>query len=87
MSEEIDMLEEAEFENQLTALGDDQLGLIKFNARQQFQASKVIVSHGKRIKNLEKRDRKTMGFIGGAGAVIATAFIETLNYFMRRPSG
>ena len=52
MPEEIDMLEDAEFENQINEMGDDQPALIKFVARQQFATSKVLVSHGKRIRSL-----------------------------------
>ncbi len=87
MAEELDMLEDAEFENQMTEMGEDQPRLLRFIATQQFTTSKVLVDHGRRIKKLEGRNNKIMGIIGGAGAVIATTFIETLNYFMRRPSG
>ena len=80
-----DMLEEAEFENQLTALGDDQLGLIKFVARQQFDSTKVQVDHGKRIKSLESKNKKLMGAIGGTGAIIATAVTAIIDYVLKRP--
>ena len=81
---EIDMLEDAEFENQITAMGDDQPALIKFVARQQFSTSKVLVDHGKRIKSLEKKNKKMFGIVGGAGAILATTVTATLDYFLRR---
>ncbi|KKL65175.1 hypothetical protein LCGC14_2157660 [marine sediment metagenome] len=81
---ENEMLEDAEFENQITALGDDQLGLIKFNARQTFKASKVLVDHGSRIKNLERQNKKVFGAVGGAGAILATAIAAFIDYLMRR---
>ena len=81
---EIDMLEDAEFENQITAMGDDQPALIKFVARQQFSTSKVLVDHGKRIKSLESKNKKMMGAVGGAGAILATAITATLDHFLKR---
>ena len=81
---DIDMLEDAEFENEINELGDNQLGLIKFVARQQFTTSKVLIDHGKRIKSLEKQNKKVMGGIGVFGAIIATAITATLDYFIKR---
>lgn len=86
MANDIDMLEDFEFENQINAMGDDQPALIKFVARQQFATSKVLVSHNNRIKKVEGQNKRVLFIIGSFGAVIATAFIETLNYFLRRPS-
>ena len=86
MADEIDMLEDAEFENEMKAMGEDQLALIQYNTRQTFKISKVVVSHESRIKAVEKRDRKVMGFVGGASAIFATAIAATLDYFLRRPS-
>jgi len=84
MADEIDMLEDAEFENQISAMGDNQLELTKFVARQQFTTSKVLVSHGKRIKKLEKQNRKMMGIIGSAGAIFGTAITATIDYMLKR---
>ncbi len=81
---EIDMLEDAEFEGQLTAMGDNQLELIKFVARHQFSTSKVLVDHGRRIKSLEKKNKKAMGVVGASGAIIASAVAALIDYFMRR---
>ena len=86
MANNIDMLEDAEFENQISAMGDDQPALIKFVARQQFSTSKVLVSHGRRIKKLENKNKKVMGAVGGLSAFFATAITATLDYFLRRPS-
>ncbi len=79
-----EMLDDLEFENQITALGDDQPALIKFVARQQFDASKVLVKHDKRIKKLEGQNKKVFGVVGGAGAILASAIVATLDYIFRR---
>ncbi len=84
MPNEIDMLEDVEFENQINALGDDQLALIKLVARQQFSTGKVLISHGKRIKKLEGQNKKVFGIVGGAGAILASAIVATLDYIFRR---
>ncbi len=77
-----DMLSDLEFENEMNALGDDQLGLIKFVARQQYDAGKVIAEHGKRIRRLEKQNKKAFGFVG----LISAGIVAALNYFLGRGS-
>ena len=81
---EIDMLEDAEFEGQLTAMGDDPVALTKFVARQQYSTGKVLMDHGRRIKSLEKKNKKAMGVVGASGAILATAIAAVVDYFMRR---
>ena len=81
---EIDMLEDAEFENQITEMGDDQPRLLRFVATQQFKTGKVLIDHGKRIKRLEKQNKKVMGAVGGASAILATAITATIDYFLKR---
>jgi len=83
---EIDMMEDAEFEMQITAMGDDQPALLKFVARQQFSVGKIVVSHGRRIRTLEKRNKKVMGIIGGSGAILATAVVAAIDFFLHRSS-
>ncbi len=84
MADDIDMLDDMEFETQLTAMGDDQPELLKFVARQTFTTSKVLVNHGKRIKSLEKTNKKTFGIIGAVSAVLATAVVATMDYLLKR---
>ncbi|KKN60078.1 hypothetical protein LCGC14_0535470 [marine sediment metagenome] len=76
-----DMLDDLEFENQMNALGDDQLELIKFVARHQFSTNRVF---NKRITKLEKQNKKVFGVVGGAGAILASAFIAALDYLFKR---
>ncbi len=83
--DEINMLEDAEFENQMNALGDDQPALIKFVARQQFATSKVLITHGRKIKALERRSNRTMGIIGGTGTLIGAVIASIFEYFIKRP--
>ncbi len=82
-----EFLNDMEFEDRLTELGDDQLELIKFVARQEYETHKVLKAHDKRISLLENRDLKTfsvtsgIGAIIGSGIIIASEFIY--NHFVR----
>ncbi len=86
MAPDNNMLDDLEFENRITELGDDQAKLIKFVAWQQYSSSKVMADHGKRIKSLENKNKKTMGAVGGISAVIASIIVATVDYFLRRGS-
>ena len=77
-------LDDVNFENQITELGDNQLELIKFVARQQYSASKVLVSHDKRLNKLEARDRKAFGISGGIGGLIGAGIAGFIDYLLRR---
>ena len=79
-----DMLRDAEFENQITEMGDDQPRLLRFVATQQFQASKVLMDHGKRIKSLEGQNKKLFGIVGGGSALIASAITATIDFLLKR---
>ena len=84
MPDEIDMLEDAAFENEMTEMGEDQPRLLRFIATQQHKTSKVLVNHGKRIKRLENTNKKVIGGIGGVGALIATGIMAALDYILKR---
>ena len=84
MPDEIDMLEDAEFENQMAEMGEDPIALTKFVARNQYQSSKVVNSNVKRIRRLEKQNKKVFGIVGGAGAILATAITASIDYLLRR---
>ena len=84
MADEIDMLEDAAFENQISAMGDDQPALIKFVAWQQYRTGKVLVTHGKDIKVLQKQNKRLFGVIGGAGALLGTAIAAALDSLLHR---
>ena len=79
-----EFLNDMDFEQKLNDLGNDEPELIRFIARQQFSSSKVLIDHGKRIKSLEGKNKKMMGAVGGAGAILATAVTTILDYFLRR---
>lgn len=76
------VLDDIEFENQINELGDNQTALIKFVARQQFAASKVLVAHDKKIVALESGDRRTSSIAGGITGTITAAIIAVINYFV-----
>jgi len=76
------MLSDLEFENQMNELGDNQIALIKFIARQQFASSKVLTIHEAKIVTLENGDRKTSGIVGGISATIVSVIIGVINYFV-----
>lgn len=78
------MLGDMEFEDRLNDLGENQPKLLNFIARQQFSTSKMLIDHSKRIKSLEKTDKKRLGFVGAGGAILATAVTATIDYFLRR---
>ena len=82
------MLNDIEFENQINELGDDQLALIKYVARQQFAASKFlakhdiqIASHDIQIASLESGNRRASGITGGISGTIGAVIIMVINYF------
>ena len=78
------ILSDLEFENQINDLGDNQLELIKFVARQQYSSSKVLIVHDKRLSKLEARDRKTFGISGGIGGIIGAAIASAVDYLIMR---
>ena len=77
-----DMNTDLEFENHISVLSDR--GLIEFVARQVHDISKVCPVHDKRLRVVEKQTKKTMGLIGGTGAIIGTAITATIDYFIKR---
>ena len=77
-----EMLKDAEFENEMTAMGEDQLSLIKFNTRQQYQLSKVVGSNVKRIKRLEGQNKKVFSAVG----IISASIVAAVNYLLGRGS-
>lgn len=78
------MMDDLEFENRLNDMGDNQLELIKFVARQQNSTGKTLVSHGKRLRRLEGKNFRLFGFVGLTGAVLGTAITATIDYLLRR---
>ena len=78
------LLDELEFERRLNEFGDDQVSLLKFLARQQYQTSKLCPIHDKEIKALQNRTRKELGATGGIGAVFGAAIATAFDYFLRR---
>ncbi len=75
------MLNDLEFENRLTELGDNQLELTKFVARQQFASSKLVALHDTRINSLENGDRKASSIAGGISGTVTAIIIGIINYF------
>lgn len=79
-----EMLDNMEFENQLNKLGDNQIELIKFVARQQFESTQLLTTHEQRIGTLETGDRKTSGIVGGVSGALTGAIIGIINYFSNK---
>lgn len=77
-------LSDMEFEQRLTDMGDNQLELIRFVARQQYQMSKLCPVHSKKIKDLENRTKKEIGTTGGIGAILGVAIASVIDYLLRR---
>lgn len=78
------MLSEMEFEQRLNEMGDDQISLLKFLARQQYQMSQLCPIHSRQIKAIQNRDKKFFGAIGGISGVIGATIAGVVNYLMRR---
>ena len=75
------ILNDIEFENQINELGDNQLALIKFVARQQFETCKRCVDHTSRIGILETGSKKISSITGGISGTITAVIISIINYF------
>ena len=78
------MLSDIEFENQINELGDNQLALVKFIARQQFTSSKILAIHDTKIASLESGDRKISGIMGAISGTITAVVIGIISYFTNR---
>jgi len=78
------ILSDMDFEQHLSEMGDNQLELIKFVARQQYQMSKRCPVHDKQIRALQNRTKKEIGASGGVGAFIGVIIAGVADYFLRR---
>lgn len=68
-------LDDLEFEAQIAEMGDR--ALLEFVARQGHDMAR-------RVRKLEGRSKRTMGLLGGAGAIIGAAVVGAIDYVMRR---
>ncbi len=84
MADDKKMLESMDFEQHLQEMGDNQLELIKFIARQQFQMSTLCPVHDRRLRRLENRTKKELGVTGGIGAFFGVAIGAVVDYLLRR---
>ena len=82
-----DMLNDMDLENQMSELGDNLPELVKFNVRQTFALSKSVVSHEKRIKDLEGRNNRFFGAVGGASGILGAAFVKAIDFLITRGNG
>ena len=69
------ILNDLEFDKEIKAMGDREL--MEFTA-------KLSYSNAIRIISLEGKNRKAMGAVGGAGALIGVAIASLIDYFIRR---
>ncbi len=79
-----EMLNELDFENKINELGENQLELIKFLARQQYTANKILLLHEGRIAFVEKKDTKVFGLVGGGAGFLGAIIAGICDYFLRR---
>ncbi len=80
------MMSDIAFENQINELGDNQIALIKFVARQQFASSKLLAIHDTKITSLENGDRKLSSIAGGISGTITAILVGIINYFINHRS-
>lgn len=69
------ILNDLEFDKEIKDMTDRQL--MEFSAR-------LSYSNAIRIISLEGRNKRTMGAIGGVGAIIGAALASAIDYFIRR---
>lgn len=79
-----EMLNDLEFENHIQELGDDLPKLVKFVARQQFEMSKELPAIERRVKDLEGRNNRFFGAVGGISGLLGAAFVKAIDYFITR---
>ncbi len=79
-----DMLNDMDFENQMSELGDNLPELVKFVARQAYTTSRLTVSHEKRITDLEGRNNRFFGAVGGISGLLGAAFVKAIDYLVTR---
>ena len=84
MPDDRDMLKEMDFEKRLNDFGDNQLELLKFVARQQYQTMKLCPMHDSRINKLERTNKKVLVSVGGAGTFVGGLIIGVIEYFRIR---
>ncbi len=84
MTDNPTFLNDMEFEERLTSMGDNQIELIKFVARQQYQTSKLCPVHSKEIAKLQSRSRKEIGIISGISSSLGMAVGVSIDFLLRR---
>jgi hypothetical protein len=84
MTDDKKMLDSMEFEQHLQEMGDDQLALLKFVARQQYTMSQLCPLHDRRLRKLENRTKKELGTTSGISAFLGVVIGAAIDYLMRR---
>ena len=69
------VLQDMDFDEKIKEMNDREL--LEFTAR-------LGYSNTIRITTLENRDKKSMGFIGGASGLLGGIIVFVLDYFVRR---
>ena len=75
------MLTDLEFENQINNLGDNQLELIKFVARQQYGSTQIMLKHDIRITALETDSKRISGITGAISGTITGVIVGVISFF------
>lgn len=76
------MLNNLEFEKEIKGMTDR--SLLEFTAREVYGLRLESADHSKRINDLEKRDRKFFGAVGGVGGAIGAGIITAIDYFFHK---
>ena len=79
------ILDEASFENQMRGMTDRQLS--EFTARQIFDLCKICATHTVQITQLQGRDKKAFGAVGGIAAFVGTAIGAFFLYLYQKLTG
>ena len=78
------ILDNMDFEHRLEEMGDNQIELLKFVARQQFAMSQLCPIHDKRIKKLENRGKREIGATSGISAILGAVIVAVIDFLFRR---
>jgi len=75
------ILNNLEFETLIKSMNDRTL--LEFTARQVYEVKTITFRLKKRVDNLENRDRKFFGTIGGISGVIGASIVAALNFLFK----
>ncbi len=84
MPEHNSIVDDLDFENKINKLGDNQLELIKFIARQVHSTNIIVGDHTTRLNRLESTGRRALQIGGAIGGGIGSAIVAGIYFLTER---